>query len=37
MGPVIPGRREAPDPESSIEHRILVWIPGSLADARAPE
>jgi hypothetical protein len=32
---VIPGRREAPNPESSYEFRIWFWIPGSLA-ALAP-
>src|SRR5262245_23279073 len=32
---VIPGRREAADPESRSIHRLLNWIPGSLA-ALAP-
>jgi hypothetical protein len=27
--PIIPGRRAAPDPESSDEHKSCVWIPGS--------
>src|ERR1700745_2864506 len=33
----IPGRREAPDPESRHKHIVRFWIPGSLAEARAPE
>jgi hypothetical protein len=28
---VIPGRREAPNPEPSYEFRVGFWIPGSLA------
>jgi hypothetical protein len=34
--PVIPGRRAAPDPESSGELGVCVWIPGSRL-RRAPE
>jgi hypothetical protein len=34
---VIPGRAEGANPESSYEGLLLVWIPGSLAFASAPE
>jgi hypothetical protein len=34
--PVIPGRREAPDPESRCLNRVCFWIPGSRL-RRAPE
>ena len=34
---VIPGRAEGASPESSTKGGACVWIPGSLADASAPE
>ena len=35
--PVIPGRREAPGPESRTTFGVCIWISGSRARARAPE